>query len=307
MTDTAWTATDADAGTRLDKFLAAPPRLGSRAKAAAAIDRGKVFVNDTEATSPDASRLLAAGDRVRVWVDRPGSSHAAHVRPRRRGGLEIVYEDADLLVVNKPPGLLTVPLARRDDRSLSDLVEGHLRTHGKRRPQVVHRIDRDTSGLVVFAKTGAAYTHLKAQFEQRQPERRYLAIVHGRPAPAQGVWRDRLVWDGDVLIQRIARDGDRRAKEAVSEYRVSQPLKGAALVEVGLVTGKRNQIRVQAAVRGHPLVGEKQYTTHSAPIAFARQALHAWRLGFTHPSTGRALTFEAPIPDDLAALIRRLS
>jgi 23S rRNA pseudouridine1911/1915/1917 synthase len=307
MTETAWTVASAEAGTRLDKFLAAASRLGSRTKAAAAIDRGKVFVNDTEASSPDASRLLAPGDRVRLWIDRPGSGHAARVRTRRRGALEIVYEDADLLVVNKPPGLLTVPLARRDDRSLADLVEDHLRTHGKRRPQVVHRIDRDTSGLVVFAKTGACYADLKAQFEHRQPERRYLAVVHGMPAPAHGTWRDRLTWDGEVLIQRIARDGDRRAKEAVSEYQVTRPLKGAALVEVRLVTGKRNQIRVQAAVRGHPLVGEKQYTTLSAPIAFTRQALHAWRLGFTHPSTGRAMALEAPIPDDLAGLIRRLS
>jgi 23S rRNA pseudouridine1911/1915/1917 synthase len=307
MARSTWTASDADAGTRLDKFLAAADRLGSRTRAVAAIDRGKVFVNDAEASTRDASRLLARGDRVRLWMDRPGSGHAARVRTRRRGALEIIYEDADLLVVNKPPGLLTVPLARRDDRSLAGLVETHLRTHGKRQPQAVHRIDRDTSGLVVFAKTGAAYASLKAQFERRQPERRYLAVVHGTPAPARGTWRDRLIWDRDVLIQRVARDGDRRAHEAISEYEVARPLREAALVEVRLVTGKRNQIRVQAALRGHSLVGEKQYTTHSAPIAFARQALHAWRLGFTHPTTGRAMSFEAPIPDDLAGLIRRLA
>jgi 23S rRNA pseudouridine1911/1915/1917 synthase len=229
------------------------------------------------------------------------------VRTRRRGALEILYEDADLLVVNKPPGLLTVPLAGRTDPSLAGLLESHLRAHGKRRPQVVHRIDRDTSGLVVFAKTGAAYVDLKAQFERRQPERRYLAVVHGRPVPDRGAWRDQLLWDRESLVQRVARRGDRRAKDAVSEYEVSRPLAGASLVEVRLVTGKRNQIRVQAALRGHPLVGERQYTTRAAPIPFPRQALHAWRLGFTHPSTGRSLTFEAPIPDDLSSLIARLS
>ena len=229
------------------------------------------------------------------------------MRTRRRGALAIVYEDADLLVVDKPPGLLTVPLARRDDESLADLVQAHLRAHGKRQPQVVHRIDRDTSGLVVFAKGGAAYAGLKAQFAGREPERRYLAVVHGTPEPRAGVWRDRLVWDRDELIQRVARDRDPRAKDAVSEYAVTRALRRASVLEVRLVTGKRNQIRVQAALRGHPLVGERQYTTAAMPIPFGRQALHSWRLGFVHPVTGRAMQFEAPVPEDIAQLIERLS
>lgn len=307
MGDSTWTAAADAAGMRLDKFLAAPARLGSRARASTAIDRGKVFLNDREVSTLDAGRLIAAGDRVRVWMDRPGSGRAARVRTRRRGALAIVYEDADLLVVDKPPGLLTVPLARRDDESLADLVQAHLRAHGRRQPQVVHRIDRDTSGLVVFAKGGAAWAGLKAQFAGREPERRYVAVVHGTPEPRAGVWRDRLVWDRDELIQRVARDRDARAKDAVSEYVVTRALKRAAVLEVRLITGKRNQIRVQAALRGHPLVGERQYTTAATPIPFGRQALHAWRLRFVHPVTGRAMQFEAPVPDDLAQLIARLS
>ena len=307
MADSTWTAGADDAGMRLDKFLAAPGRLGSRTRASTAIDRGKVFLNDQEASTLDAGRPLAVGDRVRVWMDRPGSARAMRVRTRRRGALAILYEDADLLVADKPPGLLTVPLPGRDDESLADLVQAHLRAHGKRPPQVVHRIDRDTSGLVIFAKRGVAYGGLKAQFGRREPERRYLAVVHGTPEPRAGSWRDRLVWDRDELIQRVARDRDPRAKDAVSEYVVARDLKRASLLEIRLVTGKRNQIRVQAALRGHPLVGERQYTTAVAPIAFDRQALHAWRLGFVHPVTGRAMQFEAPVPDDLAKLIERLS
>lgn len=307
MDDATWTAGPDDAGTRLDKFLAAAARLGSRTRASSAIDRGKVFVNDQEASTRDAGRLLAAGDCVRLWMDRPGSARTMRVRTRRRGPLAIVYEDADLLVVDKPPGLLTVPRPGRDDDSLADLVQAHLRAQRKRQPQVVHRIDRDTSGLVVFAKSGAAYAGLKAQFARREPERRYLCVVHGVPAPRQGTWHDRLVWDRDELIQRVARARDPRAQEAVSGYSVSRVLAGASLLEIRLVTGKRNQIRVQAALRGHPLVGERQYTTTEAPIAFGRQALHAWRLGFVHPITGRAMQFEAPVPDDLAQLIERLS
>jgi 23S rRNA pseudouridine1911/1915/1917 synthase len=308
VSERAWDVAPAEAGTRLDKFLAAPDRLGSRARASAAIDRGKVFVNDREAETHDAARALQPGDVVRLWMDRPGSARAARARVRREGELVVVYEDASLLVVNKPPGLLAVPLARRHDVSLADLVARHLRSQGKRRPLVVHRIDRDTSGLVVFAKDGPAKAHLEQQFERREPERVYQAVVHGHPSPDRGTWRDWLVWDRDELVQRTARRDDPRAKEAVSTYRVRERLRGASLIEVRLVTGKRNQIRVQAALRGHPLVGETMYVGERRPsaIAFPRQALHAWRLAFEHPVTGRRLSLEAPLPDDMAGLLRDL-
>ena len=309
VSDLQWTASIAEVGVRLDKFLAAAGRLGSRSKATVAIDRGKVFVNDREAETVDAALTLAEGDVVRVWMDRPGSGRAVRARPRRDGDLVVVYEDASLLVVDKPPGLLAVPLGRRgQSASLVDLVEAHLRSQGKRRPQVVHRIDRDTSGLVLFAKDGGTLAHLKAQFLRREPERLYQAVVHGHLTPEEGTWRDYLVWDGDELIQRATSARDPRGKEAVSQYRVLQRLRGASLVEVRLVTGKRNQIRLQAELRGHPLVGEKMYA--EAPlvsrITFPRQALHAWRLAFEHPVTGRTIRLESPLPSDMSALLSRL-
>lgn len=309
MTSGEWAVLPEEAGSRLDKFLAAACRLGSRARAATAIDRGKVFVNAREAGTHDAARRLGAGDVVRLWMDRPGSAGAVRPRVRREGDLVVVYEDASLLAVNKPPGVLAVPLAGRDDVSLADLVARHLRSRGRRRPLVVHRIDRDTSGLVVFAKDGPTLAHLKRQFLRREPERVYQAVVYGHPSPEQGTWRDRLVWDREDLVQRMAAPGDPRAKDAISEYQVRQRLRGASLVDVRLVTGKRNQIRVQAALRGHPLVGETMYVEERPlrPIAFPRQALHAWRLGFTHPVTGRAVQLEAPLPDDMAALVKALT
>ena len=304
-----WTVDADDAGTRLDKFLAARGRLGSRAKAAAALERGKIFLNGTEATLTDAATRLGAGDVVRVWMDRPGSSRARPA-PLEPGGLRIVYEDDSLLVLNKPPGLLAVPLARREDAaSVYDHVEEHLRTRGKRRPHVVHRIDRDTSGLVVFAKHPRAQERLKDQFRRREPERVYLALVYGHPEPRDGPWRDHLVWDDDALIQKETHPRDPRAKEAVSHYRVLESFAEASLIEVRLHTGKRNQIRLQARLRGHTLVGEQRYVygpESLRPIPFPRQALHAWRLAFRHPDDGRELRFEAPLPDDLERLLARL-
>lgn len=301
-----WTIDAADAGTRLDKFLASPDRLGSRTKAAAALERGKVFLNGTEATLADAAARLSAGDEVRVWMDRPGSSRA-RLAPLEPGGLQIVYEDDWLLVLNKPPGLLAVPLARRDEApSVYDFIEAHLRTRGKRRPFVVHRIDRDTSGLVVFAKHARAQERLKDQFRRREPERIYLAVVYGHPDPPDGTWRDHLVWDDETLIQKETHPRDPRAKEAISEYRVLERFEGASLIEVQLHTGKRNQIRLQARLRGHTLVGEQRYVfgpQSLRPIDFPRQALHAWRLAFRHPQDARPLRFEAPLPPDMDQLV----
>jgi 23S rRNA pseudouridine1911/1915/1917 synthase len=302
-----WTVAPEEAGARLDKFLAGPERLGSRARAMAAIERGKIFVNGAEAA--DAAARLTPGDRVRVWMDRPGSSKA-RPRPQRVADVVVLYEDEAILVVDKPPGLLAVPLERKANApSVFDQLQDHFRSRGKRKPLVVHRIDRDTSGLVVFAKTLRAQEALKDQFKRREPERVYLAVVYGHPSPADGTWRDHLVWDSKALIQKETHPNDPRASDAISEYRVLEAFAEASLIEVRLRTGRRNQIRIQARLRGHTLVGEKRYVYGPdalRTIAFERQALHAHRLSFLHPADGRRLTFEAPPPADFVALLARL-
>ena len=309
MANRTWTAGPSDAGLRLDKFLADPARLGSRARAAAALQRGKIFVNDRETTTADAGARLARGDAVRVWMDRPGSSKRQPSLGDDRD-LPIVYEDEALIVLNKPAGLLAVPLERRGDaRSVFDDLKEYLRKRRRPRPLVVHRIDRDTSGLVLFAKNALVHARLKAQFTRHLPERIYLAVVYGHPHPASGTWRDHLVWDQKALIQKETHPRDRRAKQAISRYRVVETLRDASLVEVTLVTGRRNQIRLQARLRGHMLVGEQRYVygpDSLRTIAFPRQALHAARLALDHPLTGRRVSFEAPLPDDLVTLIAKL-
>jgi 23S rRNA pseudouridine1911/1915/1917 synthase len=312
MSDTHWNVAVAEAGLRLDKFLAASGRLGSRSRAVAAIERGKVFVNDDEVSTADAARRLTVRDRVRVWMDRPGSSKRRPA-PHQAGDLNILYEDDDLIAVNKPPGLLAVPLERKAGaESVFDQIDRHLRSHRTRRPFTVHRIDRDTSGVVVFAKHAAAQAVLKQQFLRHEPERVYQAVVYGHPTPPSGTWRDNLVWDQRALIQKETHPRDPRGQEATSEYRLIERYDrygGTSLIEVRLVTGKRNQIRIQARLRGHTLVGEQRYVFGPAemrPIDFARQALHAARLTVRHPATGGALTFEAPLPQDLRELVADL-
>jgi 23S rRNA pseudouridine1911/1915/1917 synthase len=309
MSHTEWPVGEESEGVRLDKYLADRARLGSRSRAVAALERGKVYVNDAEAALADAGRRLARGDVVRLWQDRPGS---AKRRPRTGpvGDLDVVYEDDVLIVVNKPAGLLTVPLERkRDVPSVYDQIEERFRSHGKRRPLAVHRIDQDTSGLVVFAKHVDAQRALKDQFKRREPARVYWAIVYGTPEPVEGTWRDFLVWDERALIQKETHPKDPRATEAISRYRVVESFADASLIEVSLRTGRRNQIRIQARLRGHTLVGEDRYVYGPAtlrPIAFGRQALHAQRLTFRHPADERLLDLEAPPPADFLDLLTRL-
>lgn len=309
MSDATWTVDAADAGTRLDKFLAKAERAGSRGRAIAALERGKVFIDDQEVTAADAGRRLGAGERVRLWMDRPGSSRARR-ETTAIGDLQIVYQDDWLLVVNKPAGMLTVPLDRRPAAiSARDLLKTQLRPRGRTPLFVVHRIDEYTSGLVVFARDAATQSELKAQFRRREPERVYRAIVYGHPEPNEGTWRDFVAWDERALVLKETHPRGADAKEAISHYRVIERFRDAALIEVRLETGKRNQIRLQARLRGHTLVGEQRYVfgpEHLRHIDFDRQALHAYRLAFRHPRDGCEVRFEAPLPDDMARLIASL-
>ncbi len=309
MSKSDWCIEEDAAGLRLDKYLAGQTRLGSRGRAVAALERGKVSVNGAEAVLADAGRRLALGDVVGLWLDRPGS---AKRRPRTGpvGDLDIIYEDDSLIVVNKPAGLLSVPLERKPDiPSIYDQIEERTRSHGKKRPLVVHRIDQDTSGLVVFAKHAEAQHALKVQFKRREPTRVYWAVVYGLPNPPEGTWRDFLTWDEKALIQKETHPKDPRGTEAISRYKVIEPFANASLIEVSLRTGRRNQIRIQARLRGHTLVGEDRYVYGPdtlRPIDFGRQALHAQRLTFQHPIDASHLDLEAPPPPDFLDLLTRL-
>jgi len=309
-----WIVADADAGMRLDLWLARRAGAGSRSRASAWIERGKVFLGGAPAAARDRARRLAAGEAVGIWMDRPGSARASdRAAQDRLHLLRIVHEDAAVVAVDKPPGLIVEPLPGREGEevTLLDLLAQNFRHDARAQFFVVHRIDRDTSGLVLVARTAGARDDLKDQFERRTPLRVYKAVLEGRVEPRRGTWRDSLAWDPQWLRQRRAHAADARAREAVAHYAVVRQFQEAALAEVTLVTGKRNQIRVQAGLRGHPLLGERLYrfdapaTPPSLPV-IGRQALHAWTLGFVHPSTGRTLELTVPPPEDFAGLVAAL-
>lgn len=312
MTKSTWRITVEETGVRLDKWLAAAERLNSRSRALAALEKGQVFVNEAEQSAGEAGRRLQSGETVRLWLDRPGSAARRNYAGsgKRIADLHLIYEDPTLLVVNKPAGLLSVPLpAKPDEPSLLEKVTAHLRGQGLNRAFIVHRIDRDTSGLVVFTKNFPAQQKLKQQFERHEPERLYHAFVYGQPQPDKGTWRDELVWDQEELKQKAASGKEPEKQAAECTYRVLEKYAEAALVEVSLITGKRNQIRIQAGLRGHPLIGERQYAYQHKPavrIEFPRQALHALRLSFRHPQDGRKVNFEASLPADLQGLQQQL-
>jgi 23S rRNA pseudouridine1911/1915/1917 synthase len=308
---TEWSIQTEHAGERLDKWLAQPDVLGSRSKAKTALERGKIFLNEIEASIADASRQLKEGDKIKLWQDRPGTSKPSAKTSAHRTGLWIVYEDEDFLVINKPAGILVQPLD--DDEggpTLLDQVETYLRPRGKRIPLLVHRIDRDTSGLVVFAKNAKTQELLKAQFEKRKPERIYWAVVRGVVKPTSGTWTDWLFSTKKSIKQEVTKPSNPNAKQAISEYKVLEQFSDAALLEVRLVTGKRNQIRVQAGTRGYPLIGERQYiyseVKKSSLLDLDRQALHAIKLVIEHPHTRKRLAFEAPLPEDISSLLKKL-
>jgi 23S rRNA pseudouridine1911/1915/1917 synthase len=303
-----WQIGETDKGSRLDQWLASMKRLGSRRRAAKALSSGRILINKRPLTPADAERLLQSGDVVRVWID----GRNAHILPfieRQFDFLDIIFEDRYLVVLNKPAGQLSVPHPHRvDEESLFELAEEYL-NYKSQQPLTVHRIDRGTTGLVIFAKTLTAQERLKEQFLRREPERIYRAITRGIPQPESGVWHDWLQWDS---IRRRYQPGNKAsegAREAICNYQVLERFDCAALIEVRLVTGKRNQIRLQAQMHGYPLIGEPIYIDdgqRSNDISFGRQALHAYRLNFRHPINARALNLEAPVPDDFTELLERL-
>jgi 23S rRNA pseudouridine1911/1915/1917 synthase len=251
---------------------------------------GCVFVNGVPTTRHD--HALRPGDRV--TIARAGVAHAG--RRSDVAGITIVLQDDELLAIDKPPGLLTVATdAERADTAFARL-SAHLTTRGQGRPFVVHRLDRETSGLLLFARSPAARDRLQADWSA--VTKTYLAVVEGVPRPADGVV-DNFLSEGRDLRARAVRPGG-GAKRAVTRYRVVATRGRYALVEVGLETGRKHQIRVHLTGLGCPVIGDPVYGSAGDPAG--RLGLHAWRLALAHPTTGARVVLEVPLP----AALRRV-
>jgi 23S rRNA pseudouridine1911/1915/1917 synthase len=300
------------AGWRLDRALATALPTLSRERLKALISTGEVMINGSALRDP--SRKLAGGERAEVRVPAPAPAEArAQDIP-----LAILFEDDHLLVVDKPAGLVVHPAAGNLDGTLVNALLHHCAGRlsgigGVARPGIVHRIDKDTSGLLVVAKTDRAHEGLARQFAAHSVERAYTAVVAGRPVPPAGRIEGALA-RSTANRQKMAIVADGRGKHAVTHYRTLQPLREAAAVECRLETGRTHQVRVHMTSIGHPLLGDPVYgRTRPAhrevlqQLGFARQALHARTLGFFHPVTQEKLTFESPVPPDIQELISLLA
>ena len=304
------TGTIADGGQRLDKALADASAL-SRERVKALIGVGAVMLDGRPVAQ--ASAKVAAGS---VWTIAVPAATAAEAQAQDIP-LVIAYEDDALIVVDKPAGLVVHPAAGNPDGTLVNALLHHCRGQlsgigGVARPGIVHRIDKDTSGLLVVAKTDAAHEGLARQFADPSIMRAYRAITAGVPMPPAGTIRASIARSShDRKKMALVEEG--RGKHAVTHYRTLKALDGAALVECRLETGRTHQVRVHLASIGHSLLGDPVYgrcPSRLRPIlarlGFARQALHAAELGFLHPLDGRPLHFASATPVDMEHLLVEL-
>ena len=299
--------TPAHAGWRLDRALADSVPALSRERIKALIKSGAVEASGVAVRDP---ALKARGDeQIRLTVPAP---EPAHNEPQDIP-LRIVFEDEHLLVVDKPAGLVVHPAAGNRDGTLVNALLHHCGGSlsgigGVARPGIVHRIDKDTSGLLVVAKTDVAHEGLAKQFAAHSVGRRYFAIVSGVPKTPAGTI-DAPLARSSANRKKIAIVREGRGKRAVSHWRRLEILREAALVECRLETGRTHQVRVHMASIGHPLIGDPVYgragRTHGKilrELGFHRQALHAAELEFTHPVTKHRLSFSSPMPADMEEL-----
>jgi 23S rRNA pseudouridine1911/1915/1917 synthase len=299
-------------GWRLDRALAAALPTLSRERIKALISAGQVRRGDG-ALPRDPAVKARAGESFAVTVPAPRPAH----NEAQDLGLKVVFEDDHLIVIDKPAGMVVHPAAGNPDGTLVNALLHHCAGNlsgigGVARPGIVHRIDKDTSGLLVAAKTDRAHEGLAKQFAAHSIDRRYKAIVAGLPK-GSGTIEANLA-RSDANRKKVAIVGEGRGKRAVTHWRLERALRDSALVECRLETGRTHQVRVHMASIGHPLLGDPVYG-RSRPatrellkrLGFERQALHAARLGFVHPITSQTLAFDSAMPDDMQELLSALS
>ena len=308
------TVNDDAAGTRLDAFLAAQIRDASRTRMQRAIEDGDVLVNER---TVKPSYRLRAGDQIEIELPAPPP---VELTPEAIP-LRIVYEDDDLIVIDKPAGMVVHPGAGVESGTLANALVYHFNalseTAGRIRPGIVHRIDKETSGLLVVAKRDVAHERLSEQFRNREVFKQYAALVYGRVSAAHGEIDARIGRSPHHRTRMAVRRGG-AGRVALTQFEVAARYAEFTLLDVRIKTGRTHQIRVHLAHLGHPVVGDSTYGSgrenaiRDAAVkretrALGRHFLHAAQLGFTHPRTGERLAFTSPLPPELTAMLAHLS
>ena len=284
----------------------------SRSMLARLIEEGRVSIDGSKAEK--SSMRVAAGQRVEIEIPPPAPSGVAS----QDLPLTILFEDDDLVIIDKPAGVVVHPAAGHSDRTLVNALLFHVRNlsgiGGEVRPGIVHRLDKDTSGVMVIAKNDAAHRKLAAEWGTDRVRKEYLAIVYGTPKQQRATIEAPIGRDPRNRKRMSVMPGGR---SAVTEYAIEQPLRHASLLRLRLRSGRTHQIRVHLKRLGHPIIGDPLYSgpqwrgipdkrIQKAIAAFPRQALHAARLTIPHPRTGEQMTFESPLPGDMRELVAAL-
>ncbi len=289
-------------GTRLDSYLAEQLEGISRSYIQKLIGDGLIQVNQK---TVKANYKVKTGDQLVVEIP---EAAPIDIQPEPMD-LDIVYEDSDLLIVNKPVGLVVHPAHGHYSGTLVNGLMAHCTDlsgiNGKMRPGIVHRIDKDTSGLLMIAKNDMAHQHLAEQLKEHSIKRAYYALVQGVISEPAGLV-DAPIGRHEVDRKKMAVTF-KNSKEARTHYYVKERFARTTFIECRLETGRTHQIRVHMAYLGHPLVGDPLYGTRKNNLDFPGQALHAYALGFVHPRTGEELYFEAPLPEHFQAVLKSLA
>lgn len=296
---------------RLDRALAISLPDISRARIQALIAEGRLRVDGKTESDASSKKLAGKSFELSLPPARPDKAQPQNIK------LDIPFEDDHLLIVDKPSGLVVHPSAGHADGTLVNALLHHCAGRlsgigGVERPGIVHRIDKDTSGLLVVAKTDAAHEGLAKLFAAHDIDRRYLAIVSGIPAPPAGIIRTQI-GRSPSNRKKMAVLAEGQGRHAVTHFKTEEIFKKTALVSCTLETGRTHQVRVHMAHIGHPLIGDATYSNRQKTYriganqsVFARQALHAAHLGFIHPISGKKMMFDSNLPADIQELLSEL-
>jgi 23S rRNA pseudouridine1911/1915/1917 synthase len=274
------------------------------------IDKDQSLLEALSILAPDSSktthrswlkdgRVTVDGEVVKLasTLVRKGQEVSLNQRLRFIEGLQVYYEDRHLIIIEKPAGLLSVSSATELKQTAHNLLKNYFRP---KKVFPVHRLDQDTSGIMMFALSELACEHLKADFEQHLVQREYTGVVEGTITPSQGTWKSYLVEDANFYVHQT--NNPELGRLAVTHYQVQQVARNRSLVTFKLETGRKNQIRVHCQAAEHPIVGDKKYGAQSNSLK--RLCLHAHMLAFRHPITNQAMQFESPVPTQFFQLLQ---